>query len=597
MATHRVNGEQELLSLVDTQEAMAMIQRFSTLVRESGTPDEFTAADYIVERLKAHDVPVHVYEPELLISLPRGAAVHVEGPDGPMPFRAKTVSFSLSTGDIARTGELVYLPASKSKSVTDIFNVHVSSDAPDIRGRIAVTEGFAMPSTVRALEQRGAIAQIYVNPGKNIHEGICTTIWGSPTLGNVDRKPATPIACVNRPDGERLIAMCRGGGVRASVSTQLEEGWMRCALPVATIDGTSGSDEFLLVHGHYDSWHVGIGDNATGDATLLELARIFQQGRQHLRRTIRVAWWPAHSTGRYAGSTWYADTFAMELRKHCIGQVDIDSPGCRNATAFEEVMWMMECDQLCRDAIRDRTGKESQRLRPLRAGDYSFNQIGLSSFFMLLSNRPLDERLRLGFYPVGGCGGDIAWHTEEDTLEVADRGIIRQDLEIYVTALARVANAPVLPYDFRDTAREMRAGIDEYRMQASDGFSLAPVYEELDRLDRALDRLYAAVPGEDGDADLFNRTLMELARRLVPLNYAFGDRFDHDPAESLGVIPKLRDVAMLAKLKRDSDQWKMLQTGLVRARNMVANAMYEASEVANGAVASMAGHSGVAAGR
>src|SRR5260370_13019084 len=51
MATHRVNGEQELLSLVDTQEAMALVERFSTLVRESGTRDEFTAADYIVERL------------------------------------------------------------------------------------------------------------------------------------------------------------------------------------------------------------------------------------------------------------------------------------------------------------------------------------------------------------------------------------------------------------------------------------------------------------------------------------------------------------------------------------------------------------------
>ncbi len=166
-----------------------------------------------------------------------------------------------------------------------------------------------------------------------------------------------------------------------------------------------------------------------------------------------------------------------------------------------------------------------------------------------------------------------------------------------MTALARVVNAPVLPYDFRETAREMRAGVDQYRMQAGDGFSLAPLYEELDRLDRALDRLYAAVPGEDSDADLFNRTLMELARRLVPLNYAFGDRFDHDPAESLGVIPKLRDVAMLAKVTRDSDQWKMLQTGLVRQRNMVANAIYEAAEVANGAVALMAGQRGVAAGR
>jgi hypothetical protein len=41
----------------------------------------------------------------------------------------------------------------------------------------------------------------------------------------------------------------------------------------------------------------------------------------------------------------------------------------------------------------------------------------------------------------------------------------------------------------------------------------------------------------------------------------------------------------------------MLQTGLLRQRNMVANAIYEAAEVADGAVASLAGQSGVAAGR
>ncbi|MFN8540799.1 MAG: M28 family peptidase [Thermomicrobiales bacterium] len=32
----------------------------------------------------------------------------------------------------------------------------------------------------------------------------------------------------------------------------------------------------LLVHGHLDSWGEGIGDNAVGDATLLELARALQ---------------------------------------------------------------------------------------------------------------------------------------------------------------------------------------------------------------------------------------------------------------------------------------------------------------------------------
>ena len=27
----------------------------------------------------------------------------------------------------------------------------------------------------------------------------------------------------------------------------------------------------------------------------------------------KIAWWPGHSTGRYAGSTWFADAFALDL--------------------------------------------------------------------------------------------------------------------------------------------------------------------------------------------------------------------------------------------------------------------------------------------
>ena len=60
-------------------------------------------------------------------------------------------------------------------------------------------------------------------------------------------------------------------------------------------------------------WDIGIGDNAVGDATLLELARIFNDNRDQMARSLRVAWWSGHSTGRYGASTWYADAFGLDL--------------------------------------------------------------------------------------------------------------------------------------------------------------------------------------------------------------------------------------------------------------------------------------------
>ena len=122
-------------------------------------------------------------------------------------------------------------------------------------------------------------------------------------------------------------------------------------------------------------------------------------------------------------------------------------------------MWMAEADELCRDSISAVTGQTAGRRRPIRAGDYSFNQIGLTSFFMLLSNIPNEERKELGFYPVGGCGGNVAWHTEDDVLNVADRGYLEQDLRVYVTAIGRVLNGDVLPFDHRRAVKEMGAAL------------------------------------------------------------------------------------------------------------------------------------------
>jgi len=108
---------------------------------------------------------------------------------------------------------------------------------------------------------------------------------------------------------------------------------------VAEIEGEADpdNDDFALLHGHYDSWYVGITDNATGDAGLLEAARVFEEHSDELERSLRVAWWPGYSTGRYAGSTWHADEFGQELAKNCVAQVNVDSPSAKDATEYNDM--------------------------------------------------------------------------------------------------------------------------------------------------------------------------------------------------------------------------------------------------------------------
>ena len=433
-------GEEALLGDVSLDEPWKVIEHFATLVRESGTEDERKAAAYLAGRLVALGIPHHVHYPLLYISLPRGAQVVMRGPEQRRLF-AKTPSFSVATGAVPVVGELRHVRSTHAVTDAELFESRVLTDGQDLRGKIAVSEGMATPRKVADLADLGAVAAIFISPGARIHEGISTSIWGAPDLDNDGNQPRIPIASVNNADGAWLIARCAAGQVEVAVSTNLEQGWRTCPLVVADIQGTEEPERFVLVHGHIDSWHVGIGDNATGDASLLELARVFHGRPGSLRRSLRFAWWPGHSTGRYAGSTWFADQFGLDLAENCIAQVNIDSPGCRWATDYLDIDWTPEAERFAQTAIKDATGLPAFGERPVRAGDYSFHNIGITSFFMLLSTMPAEARAEKGYYVVGGCGGNIAWHTEDDTLEIADPATLLRDLRVYVTAISRAANA------------------------------------------------------------------------------------------------------------------------------------------------------------
>jgi hypothetical protein len=588
-APAKTSLEQTLLDALSSDEPWALIERFTTLVRESASEDERIAAAYIADRLNELGVPHTVYEPTLFLSVPVKSRLVVDGKE----YRAKSPAFSASTGPEGITGELIAVPAVHSPRSVDLFDVMPEADI-DVKGKIVIIDGYGGPPAVRLFEQLGAKAQIYVNPGVDIHWGICTTIWGAPDLDNMERQPRTPVISINRPDGEALVAeLERSGKLEATIHTELKEGWFECPVIVAEIEGQEEPERFALVHGHYDSWDVGIGDNAVGDATLLELARVFNNHSDQLARSLKIAWWPGHSTGRYAGSTWFADEFGLELARNCVAQVDIDSPGCRWATEYYDISWMTETEDFCVKAIKDVTGKDARGERPHQAGDYSFNNIGLSGFFMLLSTMPEDLKEEKGYYPVGGCGANIAWHTENDTLEIADKDNLMRDLRVYVATIQRVLNNPVLPFDFRKVAAEFKDTLNKYADAARDAVDFSPALDALADLKSALDDLYGKTselmdrPVSDPAVRAYNDAILELGRELILINFTRQGRFRTEPAVK---IPPLPDLEPAMKLQNANGHKRhVIRTHLVRGVNRVAWALETARKAAERAVEKIEG--------
>lgn len=564
--------ERQLQAAVSIDHAWATVERLATLVRLSGSEDERQGIAYLTGKLEEYGIPYQVYTPTLFVSWPLAATLRLL--DEPsLEIQAKTPAMSVSTGGQEREGDLVYVPTGYARDVTTIFSAGEIAGG-DPAGKVVITEGMPMPAKVADIASKGAIAAIFVGPGERIHEGICTTIWGSPDLDSMGRQPSIPIIAVNKPQGTLLIERAKMGQARVAFSTNLDTRWRPIPVLVAEVTGSVLPDEFVLFHGHHDSWHYGVGDNAVGNATLLEVARVFKQFQPHLVRSVRFAWWSGHSHGRYAGSTWYADTFALDLAERCIAQVNCDSPGCRWATVYTDVMWTEETGPMAAAAIRDVTGQEPTWARPLRAGDYSFNNIGVSGFFMLSSTMPEDLRKEKGYYAVGGCGGNIAWHTEDDTLEIADRDNLLRDIRLYATAVWRAANAPVPPFDFRLTLDSFTKTLETYQTQAQERFDFSPVHEDLRALRDTLDRFYSglddlanAAPG-DTRARAATAIQRQLARLLIPVNYAREGRFRQDPAQNIPALPDLAHATKtLAASEPGSHEFYAAQISLQRGMN------------------------------
>ncbi len=562
--------EQGLLDQIGIDVPWALVEEFSTLTRLSGSEDEAKAVRSITGQLGAFGVDHTVHYPVCLISLPGPATLRTTADN--RQFTVKTPSFSPATAGKEVVAELIYIPGHHASGITALFGEQrAAPQDADLRGKIVITEGMGMAARAFDLEKSGAVAAIFINPGERIHEGITTASWGSPDLDSLGRTPPVPILTINRTDGQELVRRLGEGPVEVAFSNQVEVGWRPIPIVVAEIRGNAAPDEFVLVHGHLDSWHVGIGDNATGDATLLELARVFGANRDGLARSVRIAWWSGHSHGRYAGSTWYADTFALDLMENCVSHINCDSPGCRWATVYDNVMWVAEAETLGKEVIRDVTGQEVTGLRPIRAGDCSFNNIGIPIYFMLSSTMPAELLQEKGYYPVGGCGANIAWHTEDDTLEIADRDNLLRDIKVYAAALLRTLNAPLHPFDYRATVADIRSHLRRYAGAAEGKFDLSPALAELDLLDAALERFYAAAAadsfGDAAAASAANAVQRLLGRELIGVGYSRDGRFRQDPARTTAALPDLAPATQLANLAADSDMARVIAIHLTRGQN------------------------------
>ena len=135
---------------------------------------------------------------------------------------------------------------------------------------------------------------------------------GSYKKGEPIGVPALVMAIEHYGRIARLLEQKREVELEIDVKTSFHDDDPMSYNTVAEIPGTDRNGELVMLGGHLDSWHAGIGatDNAAGCAVAMEAMRILEAVDARPRRTIRIALWSGEEQGLYGSEAYVMQHFA-----------------------------------------------------------------------------------------------------------------------------------------------------------------------------------------------------------------------------------------------------------------------------------------------
>lgn len=534
-----------------------------TAWRIAGSDMERKAADYIARQLRDAGASVELHEIDAYISFPHSASVEVLSPE-PRIIKAQAFAQAAPTPPEGLEAEIVHVGAGGLDDYRGL----------DVEGRITLSElSYAppRPEKVRIAQARGSVGQVMMNWGLPEHGtipmGTCKPVWGNPTPENIARMPKIPAVGISLADGQWLAEQSKKGPVRIRIHCNTENRWGKITIPVARIEGAVEPEKFVLVAGHYDAWAQGATDNASGNAQMIETARILAANKDRLRRSIVFAFWSGHETGIMEGSSWFVDHFWDDLAENCVCTFNVDSTGMIG-TSVHQARSSPELAGFLADIYKDVLDADVDVIDLHRTGDQSFFGAGIPSLTQRTQHAPeLQKEWR---------GATLGWwyHSELDTMDKVDIDLLMQTARLTLATVWEVATRPALPLRHSRLAAKIEKRVAELGSTdiGIDFSTLAELARQLTERTRSLESRRDALVAQDDRAGIegINALMMRLSRILTPIASTVAGRWTQDTyglSALSTILPGLFETRDLVEAGPDSDAYKLQWTETLRQRN------------------------------
>ncbi len=513
----------------------------------SGEAAALKTVEYIEEELGRYGVTYRTEVFPAYLSNPVSSRLMAGGEE--IPTRPR--SFSGACGEIK--AELVFDPSTADSGITEMQKAEFLKN---VRGKLVVGYGFD-ERYGKTLEMHGAAGwiQVWRSDEELIHEDTVSPVWGTPDMDSRFLLLNMPVVGITRASGEMLIERIKEGqpgGLKATLEVVMDTGVKDVSLPWASIGGAS--EDFVLLSCHYDTWYVGAFDNCAANAAALELARVLHLHKKELARSVRIAWWPGHSNGRYMGSAWYCDRYYRDLRRRCVACLNSDLIGARGTDVL---------------AVRT-TGAEgaafTEKLKELAAPGTQIRYLPIGrgadqSFFGADIPYHINPRFETGDrrFDTPGAGGDY-WHTAEDTYDKIDLEVLEKDARVLGLFTFAMAAEAELPCDPEEYFKRQTGYLKDMEARAEADFGLSEVLDMYERAWLAVERAL-----EGGGNALIKKVFGTLNR----LFQTSGSPYEPDTAFAYGPFHLLGESCRVRRESTPADQYLFCRTTFVRQRNRV----------------------------
>jgi len=320
---------------------------------------------------------------------------------------------------------------------------------------------------------------------------------------------------------------------------------------IVRIPGTTRADEWIIYGNHHDAWVSGAADPTSGAVSLMETARglgeMLKSGWRP-SRTIILALWDGEEWG-LLGSTEWAEKYDAELKQKAAVYINSDGTGkgwlgTGGSHGLQQFM-----GEVAKEVMDPRTGKpvfDEARRRAVMAepeGDarkaaeadpsLRLAPLGSGSDFTPFLQHLTLSALSIGF---GGEDNGGVYHSAYDTVKwyqtYSDGDYVygRTLSQLSGTLLLRLADAPILPFQFSDTADTLMRYVAELEKLATDKkdskLDMKPVRAAVESLQAAaqeFEKAYGSVGKANTQTLLARKELQQLNKALLTSEQKLGN--------------------------------------------------------------------------